>query len=75
MKKTKKELEEKKEYARLLFMQGEQQKIIADKTQRRHQPDKTNVSYGPFSAFFHDDLTFLCNAVALHIEVCYNNSK
>lgn len=32
MKKTKKELEEKKEYARLLFMQGEQQKIIADKT-------------------------------------------
>ena len=32
MKKTKKELEEKREFARLLFMQGEQQKIIADKT-------------------------------------------
>ena len=32
MKKTKKELEEKREYARLLFMQGEQQKLIAEKT-------------------------------------------
>ncbi len=30
--KTKKELEEKKEYARLLFMQGETQKVIAQKT-------------------------------------------
>lgn len=29
---TKKQLEEKREFARLLFMQGEQQKIIADKT-------------------------------------------
>lgn len=28
---TKKELEEKKEYARLLFMQGETQKVIAEK--------------------------------------------
>ena len=28
---TKKELEEKREYARLLFMQGETQKVIADK--------------------------------------------
>ncbi len=32
MKRSKKELEEKKEFARLLFMQGEQQKVIADKT-------------------------------------------
>ena len=32
MKKSKKEIEEKKEYARLLFMQGEQQKLIAEKT-------------------------------------------
>lgn len=30
--KTKKELEEKKEYARLLFMQGDTQKVIAEKT-------------------------------------------
>ena len=30
--KTRKELEEKKEYARLLFMQGDTQKIIAEKT-------------------------------------------
>lgn len=29
---TKQQLEEKKEYARLLYMQGEQQKVIADKT-------------------------------------------
>ena len=29
--KTKKELEEKKEYARLLFMQGDTQKVIAEK--------------------------------------------
>lgn len=28
---TKKEIEEKKEYARLLYMQGDQQKLIADK--------------------------------------------
>ena len=28
---TKKELEEKKDYARLLYMQGEQQKVIAEK--------------------------------------------
>ena len=28
---TKKELEDKKDYARLLYMQGEQQKVIADK--------------------------------------------
>lgn len=28
---TKKEIEEKREFARLLYMQGEQQKIIADK--------------------------------------------
>lgn len=32
MKLTKKQLEEKKEFARLLYMQGEQQKNIADKT-------------------------------------------
>ena len=32
MKKSKKELEQAKEYARLLYMQGEQQKVIADKT-------------------------------------------
>lgn len=31
MAKTKKEIEEKKEYARLLYMQGEQQKVIAEK--------------------------------------------
>ena len=30
--KTKKELEEKKEYARLLFMQGDTQTVIAEKT-------------------------------------------
>lgn len=30
--KTRKELEEKKEYARLLFMQGDMQKVIAEKT-------------------------------------------
>lgn len=30
--KTKKEIEEKKEYARLLFMQGDTQKVIAEKT-------------------------------------------
>lgn len=28
---TKKELEDKKDYARLLYMQGEQQKVIAEK--------------------------------------------
>lgn len=32
MSNTKKELEEKKEYARLLYMQGDQQKLIAEKT-------------------------------------------
>lgn len=38
---TKKELEDKKDYARLLYMQGEQQKTIAEKAGSRLRPSQS----------------------------------